>query len=764
MRGTVQGVGFRPWVARLARAEGVAGEARNAGDGVVIEAFAEPRILDGFLDRLAHPEPPAARVRAIDWEEIPVRLEGSFKIAITESLAAGISPRVSIPPDLATCPRCVEEIADPGNRRFGYPFTNCTDCGPRFTIALDLPYDRRTTTMAPFEMCPDCRREYENPLDRRFHAEPNACPRCGPRLKLIDAEGREKSPEQPLHAAARALEAGMIVAIHGIGGFHLACDATSSVAVARLRQRKRREEKPFAVMVRDLERARWVADLTLEEEELLLTVERPIVIARRAKEGALAPEVAPENPWVGLLLPYSPLHHLLFAELDRPLVMTSGNLSGEPLACAEEEALDRLRDIADLFLVHDRAIATRCDDSVARFIGDGPVLLRRSRGHVPRAIRLARPVATPVLGCGGELKNTFCIAFGDEAFLGPHIGDLESLATSEVYAEAVDRLERFLGVSPELTAHDLHPDYFTSHYARERGGPGGRLIAVQHHHAHVASALAEHGIDGQVLGLAWDGTGDGGDGTAWGGELLLASAAASERLATMRPLSLAGGEAAIHEPWRLAFAALDDAFDGAPPLADLQLFANLEARALVTVRRMIAAGVRSPRAHGVGRLFDAVGALLFAAPRARFEGQLAMRLEGTAVTGAPRPYPFELDRAARPWQIDWRPALRAIVADLALGVAAGTIAARFHDTLVAAGAAVVRAATAERGAMPVVLTGGCFQNALLANGLTAALAGHDVRMQRRVPPGDGGLALGQAWAASAIHRRTSAAAMAAGGA
>lgn len=744
VQGTVQGVGFRPWVARLARERGVAGEVFNAGDGVVIEAFADAAVLDGLLDRLARPVPPAARVQAIDWEEIPPRTATGFAIADS---ATGSRRRVSIPPDLATCPRCASEIADPGNRRFGYPFTNCTDCGPRFTIALDLPYDRDTTTMAPFAMCPRCRREYDDPLDRRFHAEPNACPVCGPHLRLVDAAGRELAVEHPLRAAARALEAGLIVALKGIGGFHLACDATSSLAVARLRQRKRREEKPFAVMVPDLERAWRVADLAPAEEDLLLSVERPIVIARRAPGGALCAEVAPENPWVGLLLPYAPLHHLLFAELDRPLVMTSGNLSGEPLACADDEARERLRDVADLFLVHDRTIATRCDDSVARWIGGGPVLLRRSRGFVPRAIRLALPVASPVLGCGGQLKNAFCIAFGNEAFLGPHIGDLESLASCDAYGEAVERLQRFLGVEPELLAHDLHAGYFTTTYARERGG---RRIAVQHHHAHVASACAEHGLEGPVLGLAWDGTGDGGDGTAWGGELLLASAAASERLATLRPLALAGGEAAIREPWRLALAALDDAFAGAPPLARLRLFAGIEERALATVRRMIAGGVQSPLAHGVGRLFDIVGALVFAAPRAHFEGQLAMRLEGAAAAGEPRPYPFELERATRPWQIDWRPALRALVGDLERGVSSGTIAGRFHDTLVAAGVTALAAATAERGNLPVVLTGGCFQNARLASAMADALVGHEVYMQRRVPPGDGGLALGQIWVASAV--------------
>ena len=453
VQGTVQGVGFRPWVARLARERGVSGEVWNAGDGVVIEAFAAAEVLDGLLARLAEPAPPAARVQTIEWQEIPLRQGTGFTIAQT---AAGALRRVSISPDLATCPRCAGEIVDPQNRRFHYPFTNCTDCGPRFTIALDLPYDRATTTMAPFAMCPRCRREYANPHDRRYHAEPNACPECGPRLRLTDVEGRELGAVDPLRAAARALQAGLIVAIQGLGGFHLACDAGSGLAVARLRQRKHRDEKPFAVMVRDLERAWQVAELSPAEEDLLLSVERPIVVARRTPGGGVCAEVAPENPWIGLLLPYTPLHHLLFTELDTALVMTSANPSGEPLAISPDEARARLSGVADLFLVHDRAIAARCDDSVVRWIAGGPVLLRRSRGYVPRAVRLAHPVDRPVLGCGGQLKNTFCIALGDEAFLGPHAGDLESLAACDAYGEAVERMERFLGVVPEVVAHDLH--------------------------------------------------------------------------------------------------------------------------------------------------------------------------------------------------------------------------------------------------------------------------------------------------------------------
>ncbi len=620
--GEVQGVGFRPWVWRLAAEEGIAGQVRNDASGVTIEAFGDERALDTFTTRLSAQAPRAARVRRLVWSPIPHQPRAAFAIVAS---AVGEEPRVSIPPDLATCDDCRREIEDPSDRRHGYPFTNCTNCGPRFTMSLAIPYDRPATTMAPFAMCERCQREYDDPADRRFHAQPNACPRCGPRLELRTAAGEPIASDDPLRDAALALAAGAIVAIKGLGGFHLACDAGREAAVAELRQRKGRDEKPFAVMVRDLAAARRLAEISDEEAALLDGIERPIVLLRRRVDAALAPAVAPRNPLLGLLLPYTPLHHLLLEAAGRPLVMTSGNRADEPIAAGNDEALERLGDLADLFLLHDREIASRCDDSVARVVAGGPLLLRRSRGYVPRPVVLARAVERPVLACGAQLKNTFCLAVGEHAYLGPHIGDLDSVSSLEWFEEAVERMERFLGVEPEVIAHDLHPDYLSTRYALAR--EAAARVGVQHHHAHVAAVLAEHGIEGPVLGVACDGTGFGTDGTAWGGELLRGDASGFERLATLRPIALAGGDRAIREPWRLALALLDDAFDGAPPLERLALFRGRDRERSRIVRAMIARGVNAPLAHGVGRYFDAVGALVLERPWSRYEGQVAMELE-----------------------------------------------------------------------------------------------------------------------------------------
>jgi len=754
IRGTVQGVGFRPWVYRLARGVGVRGRVRNDAAGVTIEAFGAAPQLDELCRRLRAEPPPAAEIRALDWRPIetdaaPAADDG---FAIVDS-AESAERRLSIPPDLATCEACRRELFDPGDRRHRYPFTNCTDCGPRFTIATGVPYDRPATTMAVFRLCPECGREYRDPLDRRFHAQPNACPACGPRLRLVGPRGDEVAAADPLRAAARALRAELIVAVKGIGGFHLACDATSELAVNRLRERKRRPEKPFAVMMPDLETAHRVAFLGAEEERLLASVERPIVLAERCPApDAVAPDavtaaVAPGIDLLGLLLPYSPLHHLLLEAVGRPLVMTSGNLSGEPIARADDEAVDRLGKIADLFLLHDREIAVRCDDSVAQVVAGAPTVIRRSRGWVPRPIPLARPCPRPVLACGAHLKNTFCLAVGDAAYLGPHVGDLDSLESCDALAEAVDHLERLLRVTPEVIAHDLHPEYLSTVYARRRPG---RKVAVQHHHAHVASALAEHRLDGPVYGVAFDGTGLGTDGTAWGGEILFADAAGFERLAALRPLRLAGGDRAVREVWRLALALLDDAFDGAPPLDRLALFRDLPERPVSVVRQLLRRGVQAPPAHGAGRYFDAVGALLLARPEAYHEGQVALAANRIADPGEGGVLPWGLDSSATPWRIDLRPAVRELVGALLRGASPAVLSARFHNTLATATAEVVRALVAVHGRRPAVLTGGCFQNPLLTSRLLAGLAPElEVYRHRRVPPGDGGIALGQVLVASA---------------
>lgn len=751
IRGIVQGVGFRPWVFRLATEEGLAGHVRNDATGVSIEAFGSLAALDAFMHRLEASPPPAAQIRELRCCAIPAVPVTSFSIVRSEER---VERRVSIPSDLPTCPDCVSEISDPANRRFRYPFTNCTNCGPRFTIARDVPYDRASTTMAAFGMCPDCTREYEDVRDRRFHAQPNACPVCGPRLTLLTADGTPVACEDPIASAAAAVEAGEIVAIKGLGGFHLACDATSSGAVQRLRARKRRDEKPFAVMVADLAAAEMLAVLSDEERRLLASVERPIVLARRRGDCALAPEIAPRNPLVGLLLPYTPLHHLVIRECGRPLVMTSGNLSEEPLAYGNDEALERLAGVADLFLVHDREIETRCDDSIARVIASRPVVIRRARGYVPRAIDVSPPFDVPVLACGGLLKNTFCIGVGGRAYLGPHVGDLGNLETLGSFEESVARMERFLRVQPEIVAYDLHPEYLSTAYALRRAET--LKIAVQHHHAHVVSAMAEHGLRGPVIGIAYDGTGYGTDGTAWGGEVIVATREDFDRVATIRPIALAGADAAIRQPWRIALALLEDAFEGRAPVAALPLFRAIAPRNLAVVRQMLGTGFRSPLAHGAGRYFDGIGALVLERPESRYEGQVALEWNVIADPHEEEQYDFELDTTVVPWSIDLRPMVRAVVGDALAGVPAPTISARFHNTMVSATAAVVTLAARSRGPLPVVLTGGCFQNARLSEGLAGALSPHlQVYLHGEVPPGDGGLSLGQAVAASAIARRLS---------
>ena len=745
--GTVQGVGFRPWVYRVATQLGIGGQVRNDVGGVTVEAFGEPSALDGLVRALRSEHPPAAEIRSLRWQEIPPRDVVDFVIAPSQP---GTERRVSIPADLATCRACVQEIFDPSNRRYRYAFTNCTDCGPRFTIATDAPYDRPVTSMAGFAMCEACLREYEDPRDRRFHAQPNACPRCGPRLRLMGSAGKELASADPLHDAAIALRAGSVVVVKGLGGFHLAADATSSVAVRLLRERKRRDAKPFAVMVRDLREARRLAVLSSSEIKLLESVERPIVLVRRKRVGnAVVPEVAPDNPLLGLMLPYSPLHHLLLAEVDRPLVMTSGNVSDEPMVFEDAEALERLGPIADLFLVHDRPIVTRCDDSIARVVGGAPVLLRRSRGYVPRPIPLARPVARPVLACGAQLKNTFCLAAGDVAVLGPHVGDLDQLEVHRSYEESIDRMQRFLGCRPEVIAYDLHPDYASTRYALDRPEP--LKVAVQHHHAHVASAIAEHGLDEPVIGVVFDGAGYGTDGSSWGGEILVASTGAFQRSATLRPVALAGGERAIREPWRIALALLLDAYDGDPP--GLWNFPVIPEDAAVLVRQALTLGINAPKAHGMGRLFDGIGALVLGLGKSRFEGEVALAWNLAADAGGHGRYPFGIDGHGSVLELDFRPMVRAMVEEHLVGVPARRLSAKFHDTVAHATASVVGMVRERAGNLPVVLTGGCFQNARLAEGLSAELAPEfKVHLHRQVPPGDGGIALGQVLVADATTR------------
>lgn len=748
IRGIVQGVGFRPWVYRTAVGSGVTGRVLNDSSGVTIDAFGDPDALERFEAALQAAPPPAARITEFASAAIDAEPASAFVIVHSERAEHA---RVSIPPELATCDECVAEILDPTNRRYRYAFTNCTNCGPRFTIATDIPYDRAATTMASFEMCGPCRREYEDVADRRFHAQPTACPVCGPKIALQGRGGEALEVSDPVAAAAAELRDGWIVAVKGLGGFHLACDATSNAAVDLLRQRKHRDEKPLAVMARDLAAAEALAVLTDLERGLLTSVERPIVLAPKRAGGLLASGVAPRNRLVGLMLPYSPLHHLLLADVGRPLVMTSGNLAEEPIAFRNDEALRRLGGIADLFLVHDREIESRCDDSVVTVVAGRPAVMRRSRGYVPRAVQVPQPFDRPVLACGALLKNTFCLAAGDSAWLGPHIGDLENLETYDSYTASIARLERFLQIRPEVIACDMHPDYLSSAYAG--GRPEAVKVAVQHHHAHVVAAMAEHGLVGPVIGVAYDGTGYGTDGTSWGGEVLVATASGFKRAGTFRPLPLTGGDKAIREPWRIALALVIDAYDGDPPPEIWRLFQGVADRELVHVRQLLRARVQTPLARGVGRYFDGFGALFLGRRRASYEGQIALEWNQIADPHVTTPYAFDVSTGSELIEVDLRPAVRAAVRDWKHGIAASTIAAAFHSTLAEATDLLVRRTAARVGRLTVVASGGCFQNTRLAESVRAALAPEfDVRLHEQVPPGDGGIALGQAVIANAIAR------------
>ncbi|HEX7191482.1 MAG TPA: carbamoyltransferase HypF [Thermoanaerobaculia bacterium] len=762
IRGVVQGVGFRPWVYQLATREHVTGSVRNDSTGVVIDVFGDDDALSRFTDDLEHDAPPAARVREIAWRLIPFEPLNAFTIAESE---ASPQKRVTIPPDLATCGDCLTEVFDPHDRRYLYPFTNCTNCGPRYSIVTGAPYDRAKTTMRRFVMCDDCRREYEDPLNRRFHAQPNACPKCGPRLSLVSSDGTPMDAVDPLSSAARALRAQLIVAVKGLGGFHLACDATSSTAVQRLRDRKRREVKPLAVMVRDVEQAESLAIISETERALLTSVERLIVLVQKrvapatSPAGAagsaalhLAPEVSGDNPLVGLFLPYTPLHHILMSEVGRPLVMTSGNISDEPMVYRDRDAFADLGSIADLFLTHNREIESRVDDSVVRVIDRKPVLFRRSRGYVPRGIELGAEFHQPILAVGAHLKNTFCITSGKNAYLGPHIGDLESVETLRSFEDAIEKMKEFVGVNPALIAHDLHPDYFSTRYALAQDH-GIRTIGVQHHHAHIAAVMAEHGLTETTVGIAYDGTGFGTDGTSWGGEILICEAASFRRFATFRPIPLAGGDHAVRQVWRIALAMLDDAFDGVPPLHQIPLFRSIPIRGIESVRRMISGNVNAPRARGVGRIFDALGAIGLDMPHARYEGEVAFLWNVAADHDERGVYPIVVRDGVEPWEIDPRPMIKAAVIDLLDGVLPSVVSARFHNTLAEVTIEVARAAAVSIGDAPIALGGGCFQNARLTESIVRALGTTNcVFMNHEVPPGDGGIALGQAVIADALAR------------
>ncbi len=734
VRGTVQGIGFRPTVYRIATELALSGFVRNDSEGVWIEIEGGPDRLTRFVERLVGEVPPLGRIDQLHIVDLPAAGGAAFAVIAS---AAWTCAGAIVPADAATCDDCLRELHDPADRRHRYPFINCTNCGPRYTIVRDVPYDRARTTMHAFTLCPRCRAEYEDPADRRFHAEANACPACGPRLTFARDGRASAEGEAALQAALAELAAGRIVAVKGLGGFHLAVDAARADAVARLRERKRRPDKPLAVMARSLHYIEAIAEVSDEARRALVSPARPIVLCPTRRGAHVAPGVAPGLGEVGAMLPYTPLHHLLLAGVPL-LVMTSGNRAEEPIAKDNDDAQRRLAGIADAFLLHDREIHTRADDSVVRSVAGGVQPVRRSRGFVPEPIALGAS-APPICAVGAELKNTVCVTRGDQAYLGPHIGDLENHETHAFFTEVIRKLARLLGVTPEVIAHDLHPDYLSTRWALDDGRP---REPVQHHHAHLAACLVDNGASGPVIGVAFDGTGCGPAGDLWGGEILLADLVGFTRLAHLRPLALVGGEAAIREPWRLAAAALVDA---GLPLDRLARFPRL-----AQIVRLID---RAPRATGAGRWFDAVAALCGLRDAITYEGQAAIELEAVAAPGDHGDYPFAItETGGRPDAFDLRPTVGAVVADLGRGVAADVVAARFHRTLALVVVAAARRARALRGVGRVALSGGCFQNRILTETAMRLLEdeGFEVLVHRRVPPNDGGVALGQA--AVTAHR------------
>jgi hydrogenase maturation protein HypF len=702
VRGIVQGVGFRPFVYGIARRQELAGFVLNDGEGVVIEVEGDAPALDLFARALVDEAPSLAQVDSVETAPRDPLGETEFRIALSEAHGS----TALTPADVATCDDCLRELFDPADRRYGYPFVNCTQCGPRFTIVTGVPYDRPLTTMAQFPLCADCRVEYEDPGDRRFHAEPIACPVCGPQLTLS------------IETAARLLREGSILAVKGLGGYHLACDAADEAAVARLRARKVREDKPFAVMTNEPAR---LADLTEDEAALLHSRERPIVLVRRRADSPVAPSVAPQTPWLGVMLPYTPLHHLLLAEFVGALVMTSGNRADEPIAHEDDEARARLGEIADAFLAHDRPIHRRCEDSVVR----AAYPVRRSRGYVPGALPLPVAATRSIVAAGAELKSTFCVARGAQAFLSPHLGDLDSELAYRAFVTDLELYHAMLDTKPEVVAHDLHPEYMATKWALEQEA---ELVGVQHHHAHAAACLAEHGESGPALALVFDGTGYGTDGTLWGGELLRCDLASFERLSHLDPVPLPGGEAAIREPWRVAAMHLEQA--GRPvPWERWELVRH-------------ALKVNAPLSSGMGRLFDAVAALLGVRDSVTYEGQAAIELEQLAGDTRAEPYDWSFGRGVG--------LVAAVHDDLSAGRARAEIAAAFHESVAAAAAAACAEA---EGPRTVVLSGGTFQNLRLLESTKRRLEAQGFRAlsHRRVPPNDGGISYGQA--AVAASRR-----------
>jgi hydrogenase maturation protein HypF len=749
INGVVQGVGFRPFIYQLARKNGLGGYVANTSVGVDIEVEGEPGNIESFFEEIRTSKPPLARLTHVEMQYLPPRQYQDFVIRQSR----GENKRsVLVSPDVSVCEDCLREMNDPKDRRHLYPFINCTNCGPRYTIIRDIPYDRGRTTMASFAMCQECQREYEDPADRRFHAQPVACWECGPDVLLHEGSGRTLGGLGAISTAADLIKSGKIVAIKGLGGFHLAVDATNERAVQRLRERKNREEKPLALMSPSIGEIRPYAHISDREAQILQSPERPIVLLRKREPSVIASQVAPRNCFFGVMLPYTPLHSLILRHGLLAVVMTSGNRSEEPIATDNEEAFERLSKIADCFLVHNRDIYIRNDDSVVRVLGERIQMIRRSRGYVPLPVPIKGKLR-PTLACGPFLANTVCLVKGQNAFLSQHVGDLENLDAFLAFEKTIDHLKRILEIEPEVIAYDLHPDYLSTQYALRQ--EKAQKIGVQHHHAHIASCMAENDVSGSVIGLAMDGTGYGTDGTVWGGEILLANYGDFQRLGHFQNVPLPGGEAAIREPWRMAVSYLHQAYGRELLNLPIDLIGGLDSRRVHTILAMIERSINAPQTSSCGRLFDGVAALLGLRERAAYRGQAAVELE-MEMGQEGGYYAVPLEQRNGELIIPQTPIIRGIVSDLMQGSDRQTISRKFHNTLVRVFTEACVQVRGQLGLKRVVLSGGVFQNAFLLKELERGLvtSGFEVFSHSAVPTNDGGISLGQAVVANAVLDRT----------
>jgi len=762
IHGIVQGVGFRPFVHRTARKLNITGTVINSGTGVIVRTLCRQDQLDDFLEVLKNHSPPLARIISIDQQVISV--DAPWNDFTIETSASGPVTGAMIPPDIALCDDCLHELIDPNDRRFGYPFINCTNCGPRFSIVRTIPYDRPKTSMRDFTMCPDCNGEYHDPADRRFHAQPNACYNCGPSLSFYGENSIEENSD-PIGSAVRSLRNGDVVAIRGLGGFHLAVDGTSVSAVQKLRERKRRPDKPLAVMVADLTRLKEIAVVSDLETALLSGPQHPIVLLKQKETDMVAANLAPGIGEIGIMLPYTPFHHLLFQHKDCPkvLVMTSGNISGEPICTSNECAFDKLDRIADAFLLHNRDIVTRVDDSVARVMGKGAMMLRRARGYVPNPILLNSELP-PVLGCGGGLKSTFCLARGKTAFMSQHIGDLFNLESLEFYQESVNHLQSVLEIEPELVVCDLHPDYLSTHYGRDLGLP---FYQVQHHHAHAVSVMAENGLNEKVLAVILDGTGLGPDGTIWGGEILLCDLTSYERVGHLQQIALPGGDSGAREPYRMALSTLYAVYgeDGIDANSLPPTLSPVEKDRIRVIGEMINNNINCPKTSSCGRLFDAAASLLGIRHVISFEGQAAMELESLAAKELFRSSKTLASRLSSDdnqatesetdglFLMSIKPFINSIMTSLRDGMPAQRAALDFHIQLVRTIGRSLELLRRKTGINSVVLSGGCLQNRILLEGLHHILEQNrfSVYTGSEIPVNDGGISLGQTIIGGLLH-------------